>query len=73
MEKLKYIIATVVEKTVCVPSNDYYARGDDWSRNEITHIEEFQKTFDTIEEGIEYINENLPKGRYLFLPVYDSE
>lgn len=70
---MKYRIITVQEKRVCVPSDDYYAKGNDWSKDEISYIEHIPLLFDSVEECVEHVKNDLPKGEYMFIPVYIKE
>ncbi len=68
--KKVYRIYCIVEKDVCVPSDGYYSRRDEWSKDTMNTLS-FLDEFDTEEEAIAHLNlDKYLKGEYTILPVY---
>lgn len=64
---MKYRIFSIQTVEVCVPSKDYYGRGNDWS-TEPVHSLSFCDECDTEMEAQERIK-NYMSGEYTILPV----
>ena len=76
--KKVYKIFQFVNKQICIPSDDYYAKYPEWSQDDILILEpvrynlksyELINVFNTEEEAIEELN-NLAKSEYIILPIY---
>ncbi len=68
--KKVYRIYCVVEKEVCVPSDDFYRKGNDWQTETINTLS-IVEDFDYEEEAIKYLeNTDYSKGDFIILPVY---
>ena len=68
---LKYKIFVQLDVTICAPSSDYYARGNDWESNNLVTLRQYNdKTFDSIEECRGYLYEIEEKGEFLFIPTF---
>jgi hypothetical protein len=67
---MKYQICEIIDRDVCVPSQDYYSRGDTWSNQSINEIISFDPLYDTIEDALKHFNEtNYRNGTYTILPI----
>ncbi len=68
--KKVYRIYCIVEKDVCIPSDDYHSRRNDWYKESIKTLS-IVEDFDTEEEAMKELeNPNYSKGEYTILPVY---
>lgn len=71
-----YLVYKIESKTILVPSKDYYARSDDFSKDDIDFLS-FNESFTTKEKAIDYIKEIEPndysKGTYVILNGYTVE
>lgn len=72
---LKYQIFQRKQTEVCIPSDDYYRKGDDWNRKDIEEISLVNsEKFDSIEDCIKELQDDsknsYSKGDYLFIPVF---
>ena len=69
--KKTFTLYLITTKTVCVPNEDYYARGNDWYEGDIQMLQEIE-SFDTEELAINYIQELKADNKYSYtiLPTY---
>ncbi len=72
MKKI-FKIYRIIDKDVCVPSDDYYSRRGDW-QTETLYTLSFVEDFETEEEAVQYINfdllESNPKEVFIILPSF---
>lgn len=66
---MKYKVFSIQTKGVCVPSDDYYADGNDWQTDYLPFLNSNEELFDSVEEAAEYVKNNYSKGEYAILPV----
>lgn len=58
--KKVYRVYSLSTKEVCVPSTDYYARSDDWYRDDLDILlQESSDVLNSLEEAEEFIKEML--------------
>lgn len=67
--KLTYKIYEIVDAEVCVPSTDFYARGNDWQTETLCHLRFVQET-DSMEQALQVLGEFSPGAEYTILPTY---
>ncbi len=68
--KKTFQIFMFCSKEVCIPSTDYYAKGNDWSQDEVQYlryIEEYNSEEEAI-KALERIKD--PQNEYTILPIY---
>ena len=61
--KKKYSIYLIENTIFCVPSTDFYARGNDWQTEE-KNILSFIESFDTLEEAETYLEKLIVSNKY---------
>jgi hypothetical protein len=54
--KVTYQIFKIIDKEVCVPSEDHYARDNDWCKEDIQILYLVHKE-DSLEEAVAYLKE----------------
>lgn len=70
---MKFKVYRIAQKEICVPSEDYYARSNDYQTetlNVLTFVEEFK----THEEALEYVNKlikDVEPDSYPFKDVFE--
>lgn len=69
-----YLLDSKVD-TVCVPSEDYYARGNDWWEDQIYNFTLTEiKSFSSMEEATSFLEkEELEEGDYTILPIFTKK
>ena len=75
--KIKFIISQIDTLTVCVPSNDFYSRSNDFMTEEIKYLRDHYQIFDTEELAISKLNELLmdsdsPNDKFIIQKVYSK-
>lgn len=63
--KIIFTVYQIVNKEVCVPSDDYYARDNDWQTSTIEALEKISE-FTTKNEALELIG-TFSKGTFTIL------
>lgn len=76
--KKVYRLYCIKETEVCIPSGDYYAKGDDWQKETLEVLSFNGEEFETEELALESIEEyfntfNEVKFEYVILPVYKKK
>jgi len=71
---MKYTVYKLNTIAVCVPSGDFYARGNDWQTEDIQVLVKVD-SFDTMEEATAHVK-NITKdqyttGTYTILPTFE--
>lgn len=67
--KTKYGIFSLNSKTVCVPSTDYYARGDNWQTDYVKSLL-LDGEYDSYELALEAIERDFTyEDKFLIIPI----
>ena len=67
--KPKYQLFEIREKEVCVPSTDYYSRGNDWQSASFPVLVPAE-ILDSLEEALEIVKQ-YPQIKFTILTIYN--
>lgn len=68
--KKTFRIFSIECKTICTPSDSYYARSNDWSSDDIQYLKPCSEEFDTEEEAVKELLTYEVGTKLIILPVY---